>query len=52
MTIHWLPLLVAAAAIVGAPGSAGAQAKVPDLSVNWIAGGGRTTFNEYQFTEA
>lgn len=28
-----------------------APAKIPDLSVNWIAGGGRTTFNEYQFTE-
>ncbi len=26
-------------------------AKIPDLSVNWIAGGGRTTFNDYQFTE-
>jgi hypothetical protein len=26
-------------------------ATIPDLSVNWIAGGGRTTFNDYQFTE-
>jgi hypothetical protein len=25
-------------------------AQIPDLSVNWIAGGGRTTFNDYQFT--
>jgi hypothetical protein len=28
-----------------------APATIPDLSVNWIAGGGRTTFNDYQFTE-
>src|SRR4051812_39266542 len=25
-------------------------AQIPDLSANWIAGGGRTTFNDYQFT--
>src|SRR5688500_19965253 len=47
-----LPILFTAAAALGAPGSALAQAKVPDLSVNWIAGGGQTTFNDYQFTEA
>ncbi len=28
-----------------------APATIPDLSVNWIAGGGRTTFNDYQFTD-
>ncbi len=28
-----------------------APATIPDLSVNWIAGGGRTTFSDYQLTE-
>ena len=58
-------LVFALAALISHAGhvsaqSAAAQAKgqgqkppavIPDLSVNWIAGGGRTTFNDYQFTE-
>jgi len=52
MRIHSVALLCAMTAAPGLPGDAFAQAKVPDLSVNWIAGGGRTTFNDYQMTEA
>jgi hypothetical protein len=58
-------VIVAIAAMFGQSGNASAQsaaaqaagqgqkapAAIPDLSVNWIAGGGRTTFNDYQFTE-
>jgi hypothetical protein len=64
MNRHFL-LILAAAAVLLQPGYSSAQsaaaqaagqgqqppAKIPDLSVNWIAGGGRTTFNDYQFTE-
>ena len=58
-------VIVAIAAVLSQAGHVSAQsaaaqaagqgqkppAAIPDLSVNWIAGGGRTTFNDYKFTE-
>ena len=48
MRTHALVLLFAMGAALSCPVHASAQG--PDLSVNWIAGGGPTVFNECVFT--
>ncbi len=50
MKTHPLGLLLALGLVIGAPGSLLAQ--VPDLEGNYIANGGRTTWEDWVFTDA
>jgi hypothetical protein len=51
LLIQSVPASAQSAAAQAAGQGQKAAARIPDLSVNWIAGGGPTTFNDYQFTE-
>ena len=53
MTTRSLTFLFLVATVLISPLDGFAQTpKVPDLAVNWIAGGGQTVFNDWKFTAA